>query len=60
MIAMSALGVGINVSGISIVIHVDQPYSCIQFNQEYDCGSREGETIYYIMLLKKDIIEGLI
>jgi hypothetical protein len=57
MIGTSALGAGLNVSGIVLVIHVEKPYSYIQFSQESGRAGRNGEVARSIIALKRSTFD---
>ena len=60
MVTTSALGAGLDVSGVIHVFHVDRPYGCIQFIQESGRGGRGGERVKSTIILEKRDIERLL
>jgi superfamily II DNA helicase RecQ len=54
MFATGSLGSGVDIFGITKVIHIDEPYGMIDFDQEVGRGGRSGETVTSIVLLSED------
>jgi superfamily II DNA helicase RecQ len=59
IVATSALGAGVDVSGIVVVIHIDRPYSLIDFVQEVGRGGRKGEKVQSIVVIEDKQIRWL-
>jgi superfamily II DNA helicase RecQ len=51
IVATGALGTGINIPGISYVVHIDYPYGLTSFIQQSGRGGRGGETSGSIVVL---------
>jgi superfamily II DNA helicase RecQ len=49
--ATSALGTGVDFPGIVFVLHVDLPYSMINFAQESERAGRAGEDVDSIIMV---------
>lgn len=45
MVATSALGTGVDIPGIRLVVHVDRPHGIIDFVQEVGRAGRSGERV---------------
>jgi superfamily II DNA helicase RecQ len=52
IVAISALGIGINIEGIIYVIHVDRLYGLTSFVQQLGYGGRNGEVSDSIIIVK--------
>jgi superfamily II DNA helicase RecQ len=59
MVTTSALGAGLDVSGVMHVFHVERPYGCIQFVQESGRAGRGGERVKSTMILEEGEIQRL-
>ena len=55
--ATSALGTGVNYPFIVFVLHVDLPWSMIDFAQESGCAGRDGETVTSMVLVPEGSVE---
>ena len=53
IVATSALGTGIDVPGIVYVIHVEAPYSIIDYAQEAGRAGRAGELVTAIIVIEE-------
>jgi hypothetical protein len=53
IVATAVLGSGINVPGIKVIIHLDPPYSLIDYSQEGGRGGRDGEQVKAIMVVEE-------
>jgi superfamily II DNA helicase RecQ len=53
IVATAVLGSGINVPGIKVIIHLDPPYSLIDYSQEGGRGGRDGERVKAIIVVEK-------
>src|SRR5271170_6723823 len=51
MVVTSALGTGIDLKGISRVIHVERPWSLIEYGQESGRAGRGGERVEAMILM---------
>ena len=51
MVTTSALGAGMNISGVMIVIHLGKTFGCTSFLQESGRGGREGEMFKSITIM---------
>jgi superfamily II DNA helicase RecQ len=60
MVTTSALGAGLDVSGVMHVFHVGRPYGCIQFIQESGRAGRGGERVKSTMILEEGDIQRLV
>lgn len=54
MVATGALGTGINIEGIQMVIHVGWPYGLTSFVQQSGRGGRSGEVSDSILVVRVD------
>lgn len=52
IVAIGALGTGINIEGIIYVIHVDRPYGLTSFVQQSGRGGRNGEVSESIIIVR--------
>jgi superfamily II DNA helicase RecQ len=52
IVATGALGTGINIEGIIIVIHIDRPYGLVSFIQQSGRGGRNGEVSESIIIVR--------
>ena len=59
MVAMSALGMGIDLKGITHVIHVKRPWSLIEYGQESGRAKRVGEKVKAMILISREEYEEL-
>ena len=50
--ATAALGTGIDVSGITHVIHLEGPHSIIDYAQEAGCAGRAGERVMAVIIIE--------
>jgi superfamily II DNA/RNA helicase len=57
LVATSAVGTGIDVSGISLVIHYGPPYTLTDFYQEVGRGGRSGERMKSLIVLKSQKLQ---
>lgn len=57
IVATSALGTGVDIPGIMVVIHVDRPWTMIDFAQESGRAGRGGEMVDSIILAENDRVE---
>ena len=53
VVATSALGTGVNYSGIELVVHSGMPYGLIDFAQESGRAGRGGEEVDSLVLVEK-------
>jgi superfamily II DNA helicase RecQ len=60
MVTTSALGAGLDVSGVMYVFHVGRPYGCIQFGQESGRAGRGGERVKSMIILEEGDIQRLV
>jgi superfamily II DNA helicase RecQ len=60
IVATSALGTGVNFSGIVFVFHVDLPWSMSDFAQESGRAGRDGEIVRSIILVEEQSVEAKI
>jgi len=51
MVSTSALGAGMNIAGVAIVIHLGKTFGCTSFLQESGRGGREGEMFKSITII---------
>jgi superfamily II DNA helicase RecQ len=51
IVATSALGTGVDIPGIVFILHVDIPYSMIDFAQQSGRGGRGGEVVNSMILV---------
>ena len=51
--ATGALGTGIDVRGIRHVVHLDAPYSMINYAQEAKRAGRDGERVEAVIVVEK-------
>jgi len=59
MVATSALGTGVDFPGIVFVLHVDLPYSMIDFAQESGRAGRAGEEVDSVIIVEEGRVERL-
>ena len=52
IVATGALGTGINIEGIIIVMHIDRPYGLTSFVQQSGRGGRSGEVSESIVVVR--------
>jgi superfamily II DNA helicase RecQ len=52
IVATGALRTGINIEGITYVIHVDRPYGLTSFVQQSGQGGRNGEVSKSIIIIR--------
>lgn len=52
LVGTSGLGAGLDYPQVRLVLHVDQPYSAIEFVQEAGRGGRDGEEAESIVILR--------
>ena len=57
IVTTSALGTGVDVPGIVLVVHVDMPYSMIDFAQETGRAGRGGEVVDSIVVVEEGSVE---
>jgi Helicase conserved C-terminal domain/Orsellinic acid/F9775 biosynthesis cluster protein D/DEAD/DEAH box helicase len=57
IVATSALGTGVDFPGIVFVLHVDMPWSMIDFAQESGRGGRGGEVVDSMVLVEEQSVE---
>lgn len=55
--ATSALGTGVDFRGIVFVLHVDLPWSMIDFAQESGRAGRDGEVVTSMILVPENVVE---
>jgi superfamily II DNA or RNA helicase len=60
MVATSALGTGVDFPGIVFTLHVDIPYSMIDFSQESGRAGRAGENCDSVILVEEGKAERLL
>jgi superfamily II DNA helicase RecQ len=51
IVATSALGTGVDIPGIVFILHVDIPFSMIDFAQQSGRGGRGGEDVHSLILV---------
>ncbi|KEF50790.1 uncharacterized protein A1O9_13158 [Exophiala aquamarina CBS 119918] len=51
IVATSALGTGVDIPGIVFILHVDLPFSMIDFAQQSGRGGRGGEEVHSLILV---------
>jgi superfamily II DNA helicase RecQ len=51
LFATSALGAGVDISGIRWVVHLEKPYGMVEFEQEIGRGGRGGEIVHSLVLV---------
>jgi superfamily II DNA helicase RecQ len=54
VVATTALGTGVNYTGVTLAVHVGMPYGLIDFAQESGRAGRGGEVVTSLILLEKD------
>jgi superfamily II DNA helicase RecQ len=54
VVATTALGTGVNYTGVALAVHVGMPYGLIDFAQESGRAGRGGEVVTSLILLEKD------
>jgi superfamily II DNA helicase RecQ len=54
VIAMTALGTGVNYTGVALAVHVGMMYGLIDFAQESGRAGRDGEVVTSLILLEKN------
>jgi superfamily II DNA helicase RecQ len=59
MVSTTALGAGINISGVKVVIHMGKTYGCSAFVQGSGRGGREGQTFQSITLMRTSALNAL-
>lgn len=59
MVATSALGTGIDVDGIRLVVHMDRPHGIMDYVQEVGRAGRNGEPVQSIVVLGKSVMKWL-
>lgn len=52
IVATGALGTGIDISGVSYVVHIDRPYGLTSFAQQSGRGGRGGEVSESIIIVR--------
>lgn len=52
IVATGALGTGINIEGVTEVIHVDRPYGLTSFAQQSGRGGRNGEVSHSVIITR--------
>ncbi|KAK5189319.1 hypothetical protein LTR47_011879 [Exophiala xenobiotica] len=57
IVATSALGTGVDIQGIVFILHIDIPWSMIDFAQESGRGGRAGETVDSLILVTQRAAE---
>jgi superfamily II DNA helicase RecQ len=55
--ATSALGTGVDFRGIVFVLHIDLPWSMIDFAQESGRAGRDGEVVTSMILVPENVVE---
>jgi hypothetical protein len=60
IVATSALGTGVNFGGIVFVLHVDLPWSMIDFAQESGRAGRDGEMVISMIVVPEQSVESKI
>jgi len=53
IVATSALGTGVDVAGIELVLHVGRPHSALDFVQEVGRAGRSGEAVQSVVVMRK-------
>ncbi|KAK4964901.1 hypothetical protein LTR28_003563, partial [Elasticomyces elasticus] len=53
MVASSALGTGVDVPGIRVVVHLGRPHGIVDFVQEVGRAARDGETVQSTIVIVK-------
>jgi hypothetical protein len=54
MVATTALGTGVNYTGVELAVHIGMPYGFIDFAQESGRAGRGGEVVISLTLLEKN------
>jgi superfamily II DNA helicase RecQ len=54
VVATTALGTGVNYSGVALAVHIGMPYGLIDFAQESGRAGRGGEVVTSLVLLKRN------
>jgi hypothetical protein len=54
VVATTALGTGVNYTGVALAVHVGMPYGLIDFAQESGRAGRGGEVVTSLILLEKN------
>ena len=57
VVATSALGMGIDIADIRVVVHVDPPWSLLDYAQESGRAGRDGKSSQAIILLSRQVQE---
>lgn len=57
IVATSALGTGVDIPGIVFILHVDIPFSMIDFAQQSGRGGRGGEVVHSMILVPQQKAE---
>lgn len=58
IVATGALGTGVNIKGISHVVHIDRPYGLTSFVQQSGRGGRDGEISQSIVVVRVENTSG--
>jgi hypothetical protein len=52
IVATGALGTGVDIQGITLVVHLEEPYTLVDFSQESGRGGRrQGETVESVVFV---------
>jgi superfamily II DNA helicase RecQ len=54
MVATTALGIGVNYTGVELAVHIGMPYGFIDFAQESGRAGRGSEVVTSLILLEKN------
>lgn len=54
VVATTALGTGVNYTGVALAVHIGMPYGFIDFAQESGRAGRGGEVVTSLILLEKN------
>jgi superfamily II DNA helicase RecQ len=54
VVATTALGTGVNYTGVALAVHIGMPYGFIDFAQESGRAGRGGEVVTSLILVERD------
>lgn len=54
MVATTALGIGVDYTGVALAVHIGMLYSFVDFAQESGRVRRGSEVVTLLILLEKD------